>query len=110
MTEPTVSPAEIPTALTWLGVIGAAIWAGWKFIDAKIEKIYTKIDSKADAADLADAELRAREMAASNSRHIEKLYSNAEADRKQMRDLHDQQMVAQNTSLQLILSAINGKG
>ena len=65
MSEPNIDPNWLNTAWTWIAGIGTTAWGGWKYIDSKIGK---------------------------QNDHIEKLYQNAENDRRFTRDLHDKAM------------------
>jgi hypothetical protein len=121
MAEPSAfDPSQIPAYLSWLGGIGSAIWAVWKYVDAKIErvtinadskieKLNTRLEEKADLADFTSLQQALAEHEKNATRHFEKLYQNAESDRKLTRDLHDQQMQTQSLNMHQILQAINSR-
>lgn len=96
-----IQPDDVKTAGTIMGsisAIAAAVVGAFKFNQAKKEALDAKFDSKADKEDVTKA-----------LTHIEKLYENAERDRKLMRDLHDEAMREVSNSTKLILTAVGSQ-
>ena len=87
-----------PDLILLAQVIGAAVvvigplWAAGTWFEHRLAKKADKIEWE--------------KMNAKHFEHIEKLYENAEADRKLTRDLHDSAMRAINESQQTIIAAI----
>lgn len=67
MATPEVDPGWLAQIGQWAAAVAAAAWSVWKYVDSKLNK---------------------------TNEHIEKLYENAEQDRRFTRDLHDKAMEA----------------
>lgn len=96
-----IQPDDVKTAGTLMGslsAIAAVVVGAFKFNRAKKEALEAKFESKADKADVTKA-----------LTHIERLYENAERDRKLMRDLHDEAMREVSNSTKLILTAVGNQ-
>src|SRR4051812_31993750 len=88
MATPELEPGWLSAAWAWIAGIGTSIVGAWKFIDAKLSALGARVDAKADKADLAAM----LERLDKTNQHIERLYENAEKDRRFTRDLHDKGM------------------
>lgn len=81
----------------WVPLVGLVAWV-WKMSIGRLDRIEAALETKADKEDVRKA-----------LAHIEKLYSNAETDRKTVRDLHDKAVEQMNRNHAEVLNAIRGR-
>lgn len=81
MATPEIEPGWLSAAWAWIAGIGGSLVAAWKYLEARLEK-------KADKTDVVELLKRIDK----TNDHVEKLYENAERDRRFTRDLHDKGM------------------
>lgn len=86
--------APDPESLSWIAKLMAPLGA----VAAPVIWIHRRLDRKADREDVARC-----------LGHIEKLYSNAEADRKLTRDLHDAAMLEISAGQKQIIDMLSRK-
>lgn len=92
MAEPSVDPGFWSSIANWLwGIVLAMFGVGVKHVNGK-----------ADKSEVAEILKRIDK----SNEHIEKLYSNAEADRRFTRDLHDKAMDTIITNQREIMRAV----
>ena len=111
MSDPTIDPSILSKAADWIwaGVIGL-VGIIYKSNEKKLEALAATIDHEVRCARIeikgkADSEDVKKALG-----HIEKLFDNAEQDRKIMRDFHDKAMEAQRGQYDNLVKMMAAEG